>query len=101
MTFDSPGQFQFKYERGNGGGCQLALAHQFVNWDRGRSEQPQDELEPGVLGYRPDGAAPWRHRKFGSRRRGSAVVGDFEPAQGTQLRDDVLGGFRQGRTVAQ
>src|SRR6516162_4697989 len=69
MTVDPPVQFELENERGASGGCQLALAHQFVNRDRCRSEQSQDKVEPGVVRYRLDRTSDRRNRLIFRRNR--------------------------------
>jgi hypothetical protein len=49
MPLDVAGKFQFELQCGNDGGCQLALAQQFVNRDRRRSHLSEDHVEHGIL----------------------------------------------------
>ena len=50
MTLDPPGQLQFEEQGGDRGGCQLALAHQFVNRDRRRAQSFEDHVERILIG---------------------------------------------------
>src|SRR5271168_4459764 len=76
MTLDPPGKFQFEEESGDRGSCQLALAHQFVNRDRRRSQTFEDHVQRVLVVGRLSGAARGPVRgQLSSAGSGSGVSG--------------------------
>ncbi len=59
MTLDAAGEFQLEEEGGDGRGRQLALAHQFVNRDRRRTQSFEDQFGPVLVTHRFDDPRPW------------------------------------------